>query len=180
MISGYLAFLIFICVCDKEEPSGAPTCLLSEMNFRTIWTSYIFTCEVHVCRLILSFHYAVWVNTAVTFRAAHTMVFAYNSQNWTLVETWGSLMSSTTGTGVKINLKVNIFKPEGKDSRSRRRLKSNRRYTFVCFTDLILIFQRPSGPTSSLLWTGSDPKGQICGLLDHKLPPKSTSRSRTF
>lgn len=91
----------------------------------------------------------------------------------------GSLMSSTTRTGEKMNLRVNIFKPEGEDSRARRRLKSNRRYTFVCFADLILIIQRPGGPTSSLVWTGSDPERQICGLLDHKSPPKSTSRSRT-
>lgn len=78
MISGYLAFLIFISVSDKEEPSSS-VCS-HRLNFRSTWTSYIFTCEVHVCRLILSFHDAVWVNAA-----AHTMVFALYVQSWTLV-----------------------------------------------------------------------------------------------
>lgn len=76
MISGYLAFLIFISACDKEEPSVCS----HRLNFRSVWTSYIFTCEVHVCRLVLSFHGAVRVDTAVTF-----MVLVLYVQSWTLV-----------------------------------------------------------------------------------------------
>lgn len=176
MISGCLAFLIFISVCDKEEPSSsvcshrwtsAPCGRVTYLpvKFMFVVSSYLFM-MLYGSTLLLT----QWC-LPCTYRAGPSSCRLFWKR--------GSLMSSTTRTGEKMNLKVNIFKPEGEDSRARRRLKSIRRYTFVWFADLILIFQRPGGPTSSLVWTGSDPERQICGLLDHKSPPKSTSRSRT-